>query len=86
MELLRAKGLLINIIVKNNKYKVEVFDFYVVPISINDFEGAIETSYELAKKKNRPSWCTYFSNFNQRTELLLAQISDEMNKKLSTDF
>jgi hypothetical protein len=75
----------INIIIKDNKYKVEIFDFYKVAASAYEAEGPIE-NYYTPNKKNQKYWHGYFVNFNNKVILLLAQINDEMSKKLSTDF
>ena len=76
----------INIVVKDNKYKAEVFDFYNEAKSAYEAEGPIENFYALATKKYQKYWYGYFTNFNSRVILLLAQINDEMGKKLITDF
>lgn len=75
----------INIIVKDGKYKIEVFDFYKQAMSNLEDEGSIETFYTMAAKGKR-FWQRYFINFNERVLLIFVQIKTEMNKKINTDF
>lgn len=67
----------IRIISKDNKYKVQIFDFYEDGIPL-------ERGYSLAIKKNRnlKSW----KYFNYSVLNVFNQVETEMNKKLSTDF
>jgi hypothetical protein len=78
----------IRIIVKDNKYKVQMFDFYVSSTLLrNPTETPIEKNYNFAKEKkrgknSRDSWI----DFNNKVLYIFEEIETEMNKKLSTDF
>lgn len=76
-----------NIIVKDGKYKIEIFDFYrdEAPDS-PDPPRSIENLYLAVKHKNKPKLFPFYSDFNTRVLQIFDQINDEMNKKLSTDF
>jgi hypothetical protein len=78
----------IRILVKDNKYKVQIFDFYSSNTLIrNDIEKPIETSYDKAKERTRSkSVCNSWIVFNDRVHYIFDEIETEMNKKLSTDF
>ena len=67
----------IRIISKDNKYKVQIFDFYEDDIPL-------ERGYSIAIKKNRnlKSW----KYFNYNVLNVFNQVETEMNKKISTDF
>ena len=78
----------IRILTKDNKYKVEIFDFY--PVDITGNEGAIENNYAAAENnyaaaKKRPRAFKSWQEFNDRVLQLIEQIRSEMNKKY-TDF
>lgn len=78
----------VRILVKDNKYKVQMFDFYSSSTLIrNDTETPIEKNYYFAKKKKLSkraynSWV----DFNNHVLYIFNEIETEMNKKLSTDF
>ena len=78
----------IRILVKDNKYKVQIFDFYSAStLTRNDVESPIENSYNRAKEKTRSkSVCNSWINFNNMVLYIFGQIESLMNKKLSTDF
>src|SRR6185312_1229762 len=67
----------IRIISKENKYKVQIFDF-------NEDDIPLERGYSIAIKKNRnlKSW----KYFNYNVLNVFNQVETEMNKKISTDF
>jgi len=78
----------VRILVKDNKYKVQIFDFYSSSTLIrDDTETPIEKNYNKAKEKRR-SKSVYQSwiNFNNNVLNIFNEIESEMNKKLSTDF
>jgi hypothetical protein len=78
----------IRILVKDNKYKVQMFDFYYSSTLRNDIERPMETNYNVAIKKKQlskresNSWVI----FNNNVFYIFDEIETEMNKKLSTDF
>jgi hypothetical protein len=78
----------IRILVKDNKYKVQIFDFYSSNTLIrNDIEKPIEVSYDKAKERTRSkNVCNSWIVFNDRVHYIFDEIETEMNKKLSTDF
>jgi hypothetical protein len=79
----------IRILVKDNKYKVQMFDFYSSSTLIrNDTESPIEKNYYSAKEKKQLSKraCNSWIVFNNNVLNIFNEIETEMNKKLSTDF
>ena len=76
----------ITIKVKDNKYKVEITDFYKISSDANTPDEPFEEIFLFDKAKDRPNWYAYYANLNQRVMLILDQIFAEMNQKLSTEF
>jgi hypothetical protein len=76
----------ITIKVKDDKYKVEITDFYKISSDANTPDESIEETFLFDKAKGRPNWYAYYANLNQRVLLILDQIFAEMNQKLSTEF
>ena len=72
------------IMVKDQKYKVVIFDFYSVSSNLQDYP--IEDGYYTVKKKKKKVWYRYYTAFNDRVLEMFDQIENRMNKKLSTDF
>jgi len=71
----------IRITVKEGKYRVQIFDFYVK----NDRELPMELFYNAEMERKEKKSYKYFSDFNKRVLQSFDQIETEMNKK-STDF
>lgn len=78
----------IRILVKDNKYKVQMFDFYSdreilgVPM-----ESTLEAVYNRDRnRKHTKAICHYYENFNNRVLYIFSEVESQMNKKLSTDF
>jgi hypothetical protein len=76
----------ITIKVKDDKYKVEITDFYKISSDANRPDEPLEETFLFDKAKDKPNWFTYYANLNQRVQVILDQIYAEMNQKLSTEF
>lgn len=79
----------LKILVKDNKYKVQMFDFYTFSTLIRDDTGSpLEKGYFLAKSKRQPSRriCNSWIDFNNHVLNIFNEIESQMNSKLSTDF
>jgi len=76
----------ITIKVKDNKYKVEVTDFYKISSDANMPDEPIEETFLFDKAKDKPNWYAYYANLNQRVLIILDQVYAEMNQKLITEF
>ena len=72
--------------VKDDKYKVEISDFYKISSDANTPDEPLEETFLFDKAKDKPNWYAYYANLNQRVLIILDQIYAEMNQKLGAEF
>ena len=76
----------LTITVKDNKYKIDIYDFYLIQMDARSSDRRVELDYILAQKRKKKTMNGFFDQFNNTSISLISQISNEMSKKLNTDF
>ena len=64
---------------KDNKYRVEIFDFNSVATDSREYP--LETGYYIVANKKQKKWYKYYDQFNTTVIGLFDQISQQMDKK-----